>query len=120
MVRRDASRDTLSGEMTRLDRATLRTPGLAVLLAVAIVGFCLVAGAYDAGAAGSCPSPDGSPRFWAPSGLADHALVVVAPVVPAAAAPEAGVWALVIPSDRPQFQRHLSTAAPRAPPLLAR
>jgi len=120
MVHRDAGRDTLGGEMTRPDRTTLRTPGLAVLLAVAIVGLCLVAGAYDAGAAGSCPSPDGSPRFCAPSGLADHALVVVAPVVPAAAAPEPETWVLVIAGERSEFQRHLATAAPRAPPFLAR
>jgi hypothetical protein len=118
-VRRDASHDTLSGEMKLLDRAARQTPGVAVLLAVAIVGFCLVAGALDAGAGGSCPGADGSPRFCGPSGLAGHALVAVAPEVPIVAVPEPGSWPLVIAPEPSASPCHLAPAAPRAPPFLA-
>ena len=119
-MHRGARRATLGGEMTRVDWTTLRARSLAALLTVVIVGFCLAASTHDAGAAAGCPTPDGALRFCAQSSMADHAPVVIAPVIPVAAEPEPGVWVPAAASGWPDAQRHLLTPAPRAPPSLGR
>ncbi len=96
-----------------------RTRGLATLLAVAIVGFCLAASAPHAGADGTCPASDASsPRFCSQSGMADHALVAAAPIAPTPAEPEPGPWLPVSRAEPAGFRTPAATSPPRAPPSL--
>lgn len=113
----ETRRAKLSPKMTRLD---CRPFGLAALVAVAIVGFCVAASAPHAGAEGTCPGSDASsPRFCAQSGLVDHGLVVAAPIVPVASEPESGPWLPVSRSEPAGFPRLAAASPPRAPPSLA-
>jgi hypothetical protein len=94
-----------------------RSRGLAALLAAVAVGFCLTVGASLAHADGSCPGSDASaPRFCAQSGMIDHALVVVGPVIRGIARPEPAVW-LPVSDAQPLGPWHDQAASPpRAPP----
>jgi hypothetical protein len=105
--------------MARRDvtRPGWKSRSLAALLAAAAIGFCLTVGASLAHADSSCPGSDASaPRFCAQSGMIDHALVVVAPVLPVTMRPEPAVW---LPVSQPQplgTWHHPATSPPRAPP----
>lgn len=90
------------------------------LLAAMIVGFCLAASAPMAGADGACPGTDASsPRFCAQSGMTDHALVVVASVVPVAPEPEPASCLPISRAEAPGIRDHAVASPPRAPPALS-
>jgi hypothetical protein len=105
--------------MARLDGTPpgWKSRRIAALLAAVAVGFCLTVGASLAHADGSCPGSDASaPRFCAQAGMTDHALVVVAPVIPITARPEPAAWLPVSRAQPLGKWRHPAASPPRAPP----
>jgi hypothetical protein len=91
--------------------------GIAALLAAVAIVFCLSVGASLAHADDSCPDSDASaPRFCAQSGMADHALVVVTPVMPVTMRPESVVWLPLSDAQPLGTWHHPAASPPRAPP----